>query len=335
MSSVSATQLPALVSDLGLLPMLERYGRVEQVAPRIFRRQIISAVAPPEGDSGVVITGAKRPARMLRGSDAPARTMDQAYQWFRRFHKYGQRMSIPEEMYNSPNGLGLVTRFVTEGLGGWGEGWAQEKEFAASNLFNKGVLSAGDLDTFDGSYPGRPATYPKYIYDGKPLFAATGNNHPIALNSSVTKFNLIASAPLSSTTLETARVAMMSTNAVDEVGDKVPIMPNVLVVPPDLQQTAHVLLESMLKPGTANNDKNWTGDQVIRPIMWRWLTDTTGWFLGEAMEGIEIADSGDALRVDTSAPDPKSGSVEIRGTGYYGHVVTNWRHWFANDLAVS
>ena len=333
--TLSPTQIPALVSDLGLTAQVEGYATEPRVAPILFETMTVSVTSPPEGMSEVVISGGKKPGEIARGQRAPARTADQAYQWFMRLRKFAEFIEIPEEMYNSPNGQQLVSDLVTSTARGWGEGWAQVQEESAAAIFNKGVLAAGHAPTFDGSYPGRPDPYQAFIYDNKPFFAASGNGHPLALDTATTKFNLTVSAALSSTTLDTTRVAMESTNAVDEVGDKVSIRPNVLVVPPGLTQTAHVLLESMLKPGTAQNDKNWTSDGVIRPITWRYLTDTDGWFLGQAGKGVKMASSGDLLRITTSAPDPRSGNITMRGVGYYGHVVTNWRYWYANNLATS
>lgn len=335
MSTVHPSQLPAIVSDLGLKAQAEGYAMEPRVAPLIFETMTISASSPPEGMSEVVISGGKKPGEIARGQAAPARTLDQAYQWFMRIRKFAERIEIPEEMYNSPNGSALVAEMITTATKGWGEGWAQVQEEAAADLFNKGVLAAGHAPTFDGGYSGRPATYSAFIYDGKPFFAATGNGHPLSLASGTTKFNLIVSAALGSTTLDTARVMMESTNAVDEVGDKISIRPNVLVVPPGLTQTAHVLLESQLKPGTAQNDVNWTAEQAIRPLTWRYLTDPDGWFLGQAGKGVMIASSGDLLRISTSAPDPSSGSVTVRAVGYYGHAVKNWRYWSAHNLATS
>lgn len=333
---VSPTQLPALVAELGLTAQVEGYERVPQVAPLIFKQgPQLSLVSPPLGDSGVVISGGKIPQRIQRGQAAPSGTLDQVQQWFRKIHKYARSIEIQEEMYNSPNAMGLISELIGNTAAGWGEGWAQAREQFAASFFNKGVLAAGYADTFDGSHPGRVDTYPAFIYDGKPFFAATGNGHPLSLASGTTKFNLIVSAALGSTTLDTARVMMESTNAVDEVGDKISIRPNVLVVPPGLTQTAHVLLESQLKPGTAQNDVNWTAEQAIRPLTWRYLTDPDGWFLGQAGKGVMIASSGDLLRISTSAPDPSSGSVTVRAVGYYGHAVKNWRYWSAHNLATS
>lgn len=334
MSTVSPTALPALVSDLGVGVMMEGYDTVPRVVPSIFEVVPISPSAPPEGFSEAVITGGKKPKEMLRGADAPATTLEQSYQWYGKVRKYGERIEITEEVYNAPNAQAVITGMLRQSMRGWGEGWAQAKEELGAAVFNKGVLSAGHLATFDGSYPGRVDPYPKFIYDGKPFFAASGNGHPLGLLTSTTKYNLIVSAALSSSTLETARVLIEDTNAVDEVGDKVSIRPDTLIVPPGLEQTALVLLDSQLKPGTANNDIN-THAASFAPITWRYLTDTDGWFLGKRMMGLRFYDSGDVMRIETSAPDPASGSITVRAVGYAGVVVTNWRGWVANNLATS
>ena len=317
MSTVHPSQLPAIVSDLGLKAQAEGYAMEPRVAPLIFETMTISASSPPEGMSEVVISGGKKPGEIARGQAAPARTLDQAYQWFMRIRKFAERIEIPEEMYNSPNGSALVAEMITTATKGWGEGWAQVQEEAAADLFNKGVLAAGHAPTFDGSYSGRPATYSAFIYDGKPFFAATGNGHPLSLASGTTKFNLIVSAALGSTTLDTARVMMESTNAVDEVGDKISIRPNVLVVPPGLTQTAHVLLESQLKPWRVMSV---SGDAAHRIASDKGLI--TGYYepllkgarrRGGAFQTPLYAVPDDLLTVDLADAYPQLAGTRVRG----------------------
>lgn len=55
--------------------------------------------------------------------------------------------------------------------------------------------------------------------------------------------------------------------------------PRLLVVPPDLMLTAHELLDSQLKPGTANNDANVITRFGIQVKVVDYLTSTTAWFL--------------------------------------------------------
>jgi len=58
-------------------------------------------------------------------------------------------------------------------------------------------------------------------------------------------------------------------------------MPKRLIVPPDLSITAWEILDSTLKQGTANNDKNIITNRfsLEDPIVTPYLTSTTAWFL--------------------------------------------------------
>lgn len=334
MATVSPSQIPALVSDLGIEAMLESYGQVAPMYAEIAQVIPVSPASPPEGFKEAVITGGKKPKLIKRGEDAPAVSMDQVFTHQAAIKKYAERIEITEEIYNDPNAQNLITQRFLSAVGMWGMGWALAKEEALAAMFNRGPIAAGDKSVFNNSYPGMVDPYPGLIYDGKPWFAASGNGHPLGLDASTTKHNLIVSHALNSSNLELSRILMRDTNAYDDAGDKVVIEPTVLLVPPGLEQTASTLLESMLKPGTANNDVN-THRGVLTPKTWRFLTDADGWFLGVAGQGVRVYDSGEALRLSTSAPDPASGSVTVRGVGYFGATVTNWRHWAAFNIASS
>ena len=56
-------------------------------------------------------------------------------------------------------------------------------------------------------------------------------------------------------------------------------MPRTLLIPTDLIITAKELLQSVLKPGTANNDDNVVTDWNLQDMEWEYLTSTTAWFL--------------------------------------------------------
>ena len=57
--------------------------------------------------------------------------------------------------------------------------------------------------------------------------------------------------------------------------------PDRLVVPPDLMITAYEIMDSVQKPGTANNDKNVIISRfgLSDPLVVEYLTSTTAWFL--------------------------------------------------------
>lgn len=57
--------------------------------------------------------------------------------------------------------------------------------------------------------------------------------------------------------------------------------PRLLVVPPDLMITAYEIMDSQLKPGTANNDKNVIVNRfgLEDPLISEYLTSTTAWWV--------------------------------------------------------
>lgn len=81
---------------------------------------------------------------------------------------------------------------------------------------------------------------------------------------------------LSETNLETARLAMR--RQLDEKGQIIDVNANVLLVPIDLEKTAHLIVDSTLRQGTADNDVNFYKGK-FKIIPWRYLTSTTAWFL--------------------------------------------------------
>ena len=87
------------------------------------------------------------------------------------------------------------------------------------------------------------------IYDGQPLFSAV---HPLI--DSVALCSNLATGPLTSANLQKAIQLARSTK--DEAGALIVIKPNRLIIPPALEYTARVILESTQLPGGNNNDVN-------------------------------------------------------------------------------
>lgn len=333
---LSLTKIPALVMDVGLPVVMSGYGAVPTVRQRIFKVTPISPSGSDLGGRQTVLVGDNIPKRTGYGVEAPQSTMEQGYVAYWTQYKYQNSMVIPEEIWSAPNAEQQITRMVTAAFGPWAEGFQIAKERDAAAIFNQGRLAAGDADTFDGSTGGPNGytdPYPKFIYDGKPFFAASGNGHPLYRASSVTPYNLVVSNALSASTLESTRVLMSSTNAVDENNVPINITPNTLLVPPGLVQTAEVLVGSVQQPGTAQNDIN-TNRGRFDVVEWRYLTDSDGWYLGAAGKGLEFFDSGDPTIV-VSVPEAGTGNITIRLRSYAGRYVTDWRYWFANNVATS
>lgn len=86
---------------------------------------------------------------------------------------------------------------------------------------------------------------------------------------------------LSETNLETARLAMR--NQLDDKGQIIDVNADTLLVPIALEKTAHLIVDSTMRSGTADNDMNFYKGQ-FKIVPWIYLTSTTAWFLIDSSE---------------------------------------------------
>lgn len=138
--------------------------------------------------------------------------------------------------------------------------------------------------------------------------------------------NLLATAAaLSQTSLE--QMLIQIRKATDSNGKKIRITPKKLIVSPDNVFQAEVLLKSVLRSGTANNDINaiksmgmLTSDTAVVSRM----TSTTAWFVQtDAPEGLKILMR---RRLEKSMEgDFETDSVRYKATERYGSGWTDWR----------
>ncbi len=109
--------------------------------------------------------------------------------------------------------------------------------------------------------------------DAKPLFSTV---HPRP-DGGTSQSNASATGiTLSELNLETAIIAMRG--QLDDKGQIIDVYPRMLVVPKELRKTAHLIVDSPMRQGTADNDANYYKDDFTI-IDWLYLTSTTAWFL--------------------------------------------------------
>jgi uncharacterized protein YqgV (UPF0045/DUF77 family) len=142
------------------------------------------------------------------------------------------------------------------------------KALARSMANTKQVKGAATLNNaFDSSFTGG---------DGKELCAT---DHPLVNNNDLRNEPSTA-ADLNETSLENAIIDIAA--FVDERGLKVSVRGMKMIIPPALQFVADRLLESTLRPGTADNDINAMRNMGMLPqgyVVNHYLTDTDAWFI--------------------------------------------------------
>lgn len=248
-------------------------------------------------------------------------------------HPYGESFEIPRRLLEANNAKANVVQIVQEHMTEFGRKARLTKEDFVADMFQKGTLTAGSLEFFDNSFPDNDDPNAGVIYDGLPWFDTA---HTIT-GGSTTFANHIASAALSSATLQTALDAMENTNAKDERNDRVEVRPTHLVVPTGLRWTADVILNSTLIPGSAQNDRNSLQGR-LQPITWRALDDAASaaaWWVVDAANGsgVRVRDSG--APVIRMAWDEERGVMLVTAEYYFGAAVRNWRFAHANNKAAA
>ena len=206
-----------------------------------------------------------------------------------------------------------------------------EVEHAA--LFNTGGFTSGNT-AFDNSIAGviSPA-YGSFLYDGKPLFALSGNNHT-AKNGS-TYYNSLGTRTLSGSTLEEMTKLISVTNAFSESGNEVSIVPDTLMV--QLNSTNYWIAKRLLE-SSGDVDAQHSGvtnvwKAGLNLIGWRFLTTAASIYIGCRRKGLKSL-SRMPLTFDTWE-DKKHQIHIVSGTIRAGRCANNFRYWVAANLATS
>jgi len=164
-------------------------------------------------------------------------------------------------------------------------------------------------------------------YDAVALCSATHDYSPV---NGTHQTNTLATA-LSYDNIVAARQAMRA--FVDDRGEIVQVSPRLLLVPPELENTANEIIKTMRgansqQPGTANYEANLLQDRGMNYVVWDYLTDSTNWFLIDLDLAKLYLNWFDRV-VEEVAIDPTGGfQLEARWRGYmrysYGWSDYRW-----------
>lgn len=183
-------------------------------------------------------------------------------------------------------------------------GTTYAKHLAQSMIETKETLCANILNrSFNASYPGG---------DGVSLISAS---HPIV--GGTFSNQLSTAAALSQTSLE--QMLIQIRNAVDNNGKRIRLQPKAIVASPSNVFQAEVLLKSVLRAGSANNDINPVKSMGLladgQANLSR-LTSTTAWWIKtDAPEGLKLVLRRKLER--TSEPSFNTDSMRYKSTERY------------------
>jgi hypothetical protein len=306
---------------------IESYEQVPTVFDQIFATE--SSDSAYEQYASAIGPGAI--TEIAEGVSIPRQSAQEGYTVYCSNKKYPTELPLTNEAIDDNT---KVANFLKAWAGGLGESIRNKQEETHANVFTKGGFTSGDATTFSQSIPGVLApSYGNLTYDGKPFFALSGNNHPA--KNGATYYNSIATLPLSGANLETISKIISVTNAFNEAGMEIQIMPDTLLVQYGSANyyKAKRILESMADVDAAQSGVTnvWKGSLSL--IGWRFLTNADAWFVGCRSKGL-ISLNRMPLKIDYYE-DQNTDSQIVRSRARWGRAVRNFRYWAAAGLATS
>lgn len=326
--SLSPASIAKYATDLGYDVLADTYRPQTEVWRDICNNVVtpLDLRDAPYGQRSVTMIGLGVPTPYFDGQEVAKQTLGEGYPYQLAAQEYADELVIPDSLLIAENAQRRVQRLVQLFISSYAANASVIKDQKVAGMLQKGTIAAGSTAFFDNSYAGNPDTNAGFIYDGKPWFAASGNNHPLK-GSSTTLYNMDAALTLTAANFDTAYTLMTTTNAVDERNNPRSIIPTKMIVGPAMRTTAMQFLESQNLPGSANNDIN-PNRGILNLVMNRYLTDdANAWWMATDDAGMEVVDSGAPVLI-TYRDDSRKCTV-MQASFRFGATVTNWRNAFS------
>lgn len=169
-------------------------------------------------------------------------------------------------------------------------------------------------------------------YTGGDSVALCSSSHPLAPTHSGDTHDNAGTTALDYQAVVDTRELMRA--FVDDREELIPVTPDILLVPPELEEEAYTIWRTMNKPDTADFHDNFVQGFLRQVIVWDYLTDANNWFL------IDSAMAKEFLiwlnRIPTEfAMDPTSDfRLEARFRGYarYSYGWSDWRFVYGHEV---
>ncbi|HUW11153.1 MAG TPA: Mu-like prophage major head subunit gpT family protein, partial [Anaerolineae bacterium] len=149
-------------------------------------------------------------------------------------------------------------------------------------------------------------------------------SHPYSpLNASVQ--SNAGSTALSYTAVESTRRAMPEYK--DDRAELIPVSPTLLLVPPELEETASSIINTMNKVDITDYHDNFVKRVGIQYLVWDYLTDANNWFLIDPRLAKMYLSWFDRVPLEFAMDPTSDFSLEARYRGYmrYSYGWSDWR----------
>ncbi len=184
------------------------------------------------------------------------------------------------------------------------------REKHAASVFN---------NAFSGSYVGGDAV------------SLCSSSHPNGPSNSATQDNSGTTA-LSADAVSATRLLMRAYE--DDRGELITASPDTLLVPPELEETARIIIGTDKKVGSADNDINFAGATLTNVVVWDYLTDANNWFLIDAALAKQFLLWVDRVSLEFALDPTSDFNLEARFRGYmrYSYGWSDWRWVYGHTV---
>ena len=189
-------------------------------------------------------------------------SMSQGYDVSYTHLEFAQGVQVQRKLFDDDQYRIMNTRPA-----GLGRAAARTREGHGARFFN----NAFSIDTFFHNHTAGTAL-------------CTNSQTTTSGASTTTGFDNLVTTALSATSLATAVINMQDFRG--DQAERLSLVPDTILIPPALYETAYEIIKSQGKVDTAENNANVHFGQY-KIIVWKYLTDTNNWFL---IDSTEMAD---------------------------------------------
>lgn len=255
--------------------------------------------------SGVGAIGIDMWAQWEQSGTVAQASFDQAYKTTLTHKEYPVEVPIRRKLVEDNNFQEIFNMSMRIG-----DSAALKREVDGASVFN---------NAFSSSFVGG---------DGVALCSDSHPYSPSKAGSTQDNKNTLA---LTKTNVATVREAMMAFT--DDNGNKVAVTPDVILVPPALEDEGLEITKSLLDPTSANNTINPQAGR-FSVVTWHYLTDSNNWFMIDSTlmkQSLFWFDRSD-LTIRPKIEDKTLSATWIAYMRYsYGH--SDWRWIYGNEVA--
>ncbi len=132
------------------------------------------------------------------------------------------------------------------------------------------------------------------------------------------------SSALSYSAINTTRLAMRALE--DDRGELIQCMPDTLLVPPELEETAHMIFRTQNQVDTTDYHANFVGSWLKRVVVWDYLTDANDWWLIDSRMAKLYLKWINRIPLEFELDPTSNFRLEARFRGYMRYS-TGWSDW--------